>query len=66
MSYYERELQRIVNKAQTNPDEIASFQFKTDSESTKWLNLNLESIEILRAFADIMQEILDERKKGEL
>ncbi len=57
-SFYDRELQGLVPKKGIKP-EIKIKLANEDNKSTKWMNLNLDSIESLQAFIDIIKEDLE-------
>jgi hypothetical protein len=61
-SYYETQLQDMVNLSQTSPEVPQNFKVASGLTETKWMAVNLESMEILKAYAEIMIEILEERE----
>jgi len=58
-NYYDKELQRVLP---TTANETVMLKIVNDDRSTKWLNINLESIESLQAFLDIVKEDLEEEE----
>ena len=52
-NYYDSELQKVLPKE----GEIVSIQLRNGDtqESTKWISLNLDSIDSLQAFIDIVR-----------
>ena len=60
MNYYEKQLQPIIDQTQTNPGEIFTLKIRNSNYETKWLSLNLESAESLKAFSDILFEVLSD------
>lgn len=61
--YYSRQLQPIIDSMQKNPDDIVTIKVHSESYDTKYLSLNLDSVESLKAFLDIANEILEEQNK---
>jgi hypothetical protein len=59
-NYYDKELQRVL------PDkgEVVNIKISngTKSTDTKWLSLNLDSIDSLQAFIDIIKEDLEKEQ----
>ena len=60
MGYYDRELQEIMEVLERG-NEVVSFKFTCRSKETKYMALNIDSVESLKAFADIVTEVLNEQ-----
>lgn len=57
LNYYDKQLQMVLPVLNSNEGEI-KIKVVRDDRSTKWMNLNLDSIESLQAFIDILREYL--------
>ncbi len=55
-SYYDKELQVLVDTKETTRLRV---QICGGAERTKWLNVNLDNIESLKAFFDIFADDLE-------
>lgn len=61
LNYYDRELQLIIPK-KGKKSNVKIKLLGNESIVTKWMNLNLDSIESFQAFIDIMKDILEEEE----
>lgn len=57
-NYYDKELQPLLtlNNKDIKPVKV---KFISDKYTTKWLNINLDSIESIQAFLEILKEDLE-------
>jgi hypothetical protein len=61
-NYYDEELQRVVPKEGIKSG--IKIKVVNDDQSTKWMDLNLDSIESIQAFIDIIKEDLEGEQNG--
>lgn len=54
-NYYDRELQTVIPSSGENAKEI-KIKVVNGDRSTKWLSLNIDSVESFQAFLDIVRE----------
>ncbi len=61
-NYYDKQLQRVLPKENNLKGEI-KIKVVNDDQSTNWMSLNLDSIDSLQAFIDILKEDLEKPKE---
>jgi len=58
-NYYRKQLRPVL---QTGESDI-KIQFTNHKQQTKWLSINLESIEVIKEALDLVQKELLEKRK---